>query len=267
MFSVRYLNRQLKRIVEDAAVVMPEGVSFFGTTYFIGNVNSQLDAGVNPPEFTYNPGDAAPCRLRSRPRRRHSGRRRAAPRSGAPASRRSAPTASLRAASGADGVPDGFPDVSHKYEAVEIELNKRFSHGWQLLANWRIAKVEGNFEGHFRNDNGQTDPAISSLFDFTEGELGLLGDQFATGPLNTDRKHVGNLYGSYSFGGGNSLNIGGGHAHGDGRAPQPVLRPPRLPERGRGSRGRPRSPRPQRHLHPGRLPRRLPVPLRAAGRS
>src|SRR5262249_53631792 len=80
----------------------------------------------------------------------------------------------------------------------------------QLLANWRIAKVEGNFEGHFRNDNGQTDPAISSLFDFTEGQLGLLGDQFATGPLNTDRKHIGNIYGSYAFKGGQSLNIGAG---------------------------------------------------------
>ena len=35
---MRYLNRQLKRIVEDAAVVPPEGYSFFATTYFIGNM-------------------------------------------------------------------------------------------------------------------------------------------------------------------------------------------------------------------------------------
>src|SRR4029453_592016 len=112
--------------------------------------------------------------------------------------------------SGADGLPDGFPDVQHKYQAVEIELNKRFSHGWQLLANWRIAKVEGNFEGHFRNDNGQTDPAISSLFDFTEGELGLLGDQFAVGPPNTDAKPTGTPYGRYPLKGGQSLNLGGG---------------------------------------------------------
>ncbi len=209
VFSVRYLNRQLKRIVEDAAVVMPEGVSFFGTTYFIGNVNSRMDAAVNPPEFTYAPGAPLPAGCDPD----LDGGLWTAPGS---TTERGACFAANGAngqpsgSSGADGVPDGFPDVSHKYEAVEIELNKRFSHGWQLLANWRIAKVEGNFEGHFRNDNGQTDPAISSLFDFTEGELGLLGDQFATGPLNTDRKHIGNLYGSYSFKGGNSLNIGGG---------------------------------------------------------
>ena len=94
---------------------------------------------------------------------------------------------------------DGFPDPVHIYRAVEIELNKRFYNNWQLLFNWRIASLRGNFEGHFRNDNGQTDPAISSLFDFTEGEFGLLGDQNAVGPLNTDRRHVANIYGSYAF--------------------------------------------------------------------
>jgi hypothetical protein len=100
---------------------------------------------------------------------------------------------------GADGVPDGFPDPVHKYRAVEIELNKRFSNNWQLLANWRIARVLGNFEGHFRNDNGQTDPAISSLFDFTAGDFNLLGDQFKPGPINTDRRHIINIFGSYQF--------------------------------------------------------------------
>jgi hypothetical protein len=207
VFSVRYLNRQLKRIVEDAAVVSPEGVSFFGTTYFIGNVNSRLDAGVNPPEFTYAPGAPLPSQCDPdldaglwTPPGSTTERGACFAATGA----NGAPSGS----SGADGVPDGFPDVQHKYQAVEIELNKRFSRGWQLLANYRIAKVEGNFEGHFRNDNGQTDPAISSLFDFTEGELGLLGDQFAVGPLNTDRKHIVNLYGSYSFK--DTLNIGGG---------------------------------------------------------
>ena len=101
---------------------------------------------------------------------------------------------------GSDGVADGFPDPVRKYRAVELELNKRFSKGWQLLSNWRIAKLVGNFEGHFRNDNGQTDPAISSLFDFTAGEFNLLGDQFAVGPLNTDRRHIANIFGSYALG-------------------------------------------------------------------
>ena len=48
----------------------------------------------------------------------------------------------------------------------------------------------GNYEGHLRNDNGQTDPGISSLFDFTAGDFNLLGDQFQVGPLNTDRRFI-----------------------------------------------------------------------------
>ena len=62
-----------------------------------------------------------------------------------------------------------------------------------------ISRLTGNYEGHFRNDNGQTDPGISSLFDFTAGSFGLLGDQFTPGPLNTDRTHVVNVFGSYEF--------------------------------------------------------------------
>src|SRR5205807_5133150 len=50
-----------------------------------------------------------------------------------------------------------------------------------------------------RNDNGQTDPGISSLFDFTAGDFNLLGDQFKPGPLNTDRRFVSNVYGNYSL--------------------------------------------------------------------
>ena len=37
------------------------------------------------------------------------------------------------------------------------------------------------------------------MFDFTAGDFNLLGDQFAVGPLNTDRRHVINIFGSYAF--------------------------------------------------------------------
>ncbi len=49
--SVRYIDRSLKRIIEDAAVVSPEGASFFGQTYFIGNITAAVDAAVNPIGF------------------------------------------------------------------------------------------------------------------------------------------------------------------------------------------------------------------------
>jgi len=97
----------------------------------------------------------------------------------------------------ADGKPDTYKDPKREYQAVEIEVNKSFSHNWALVANWRIARLQGNYEGAFRNDNNQADPGISSLFDLTDGMFGLLGKQQGIGPLNTDRRHVVNVYATY----------------------------------------------------------------------
>jgi hypothetical protein len=98
-----------------------------------------------------------------------------------------------------DGQADGFPNPVRNYRAVEIEFNKAFSNNWMLRANWRIASLKGNYEGAYRNDNQQTDPNVSSLYDFTAGKVGELGDQFAIGPLNTDRHQVVNGFLSYTL--------------------------------------------------------------------
>lgn len=199
-FSARYIDRQIKRVVEDAAVVSPEQfiAGLFGQTYFLANVNSQLDAAVNPIAHVFTPGGTVPAACTNPdfvidpvtdPRDETNVL-------GAVCFEDTPNAGGL----GSDGIPDGFPDPVHKYRAVEFEFNKRFSDNWQILANWRIASLRGNYEGHLRNDNGQTDPGISSLFDFVAGEFNLLGDQFAVGPLNSDRRHVVNIYGSYAFG-------------------------------------------------------------------
>jgi hypothetical protein len=96
-----------------------------------------------------------------------------------------------------DGKPDTYKDPKRVYQAVEIEVNKGFGHNWALVANWRIARLNGNYEGAFRNDNNQADPGISALFDLTEGAFGLLGHQQGIGPLNTDRRHVVNIYSTF----------------------------------------------------------------------
>ena len=201
VLSVRFINRRLKRITEDAAVIAPEDYQngLFGQAYFIGNINAKLDVAVNPIAHVFPHGGAVPAvcdpnlvdfdiedsdgnilnqSVCYEPKGKNGG---------------------FPGDFGADGVPDGFPDPVHRYRALEIELNKRFTNNWQLLSNWRISRLIGNFEGHFRNDNGQTDPGISSLFDFTAGSVGLLGDQFKPGLLNTDRLHVVNVYGNYEF--------------------------------------------------------------------
>ena len=98
-----------------------------------------------------------------------------------------------------DGTPAGNLNHKHEYQAIEIEVNKAMSHNWSLIANWRIARLRGNFEGAFRNDNGQNDPGISSLYDFTPGELNTIGFQLIPGPLNADRLHIVNVYPTYIF--------------------------------------------------------------------
>jgi hypothetical protein len=96
-----------------------------------------------------------------------------------------------------DGKPDTYKDPKREYEAVEFEVRKAFTHNWALSVNYRVAQLKGNYEGAFRNDNGQADPGISSLFDFTEGALGLLANQQSIGSLSTDRKHTLNAHSTF----------------------------------------------------------------------
>ncbi|MBP7148787.1 MAG: TonB-dependent receptor [Acidobacteria bacterium] len=98
-----------------------------------------------------------------------------------------------------------FTKPEREYKALEFSLNKRLSNNWQLMANYRYSRLRGNYEGLFRNDNGQSDPNITSLFDFPNSPL--MRGQYQAGPLNTDRPHVLNLVGTYFFE--NGFEIGG----------------------------------------------------------
>lgn len=223
VISIRYLDRRLKRIIEDASLVSPEASSLISPPGFIGNISSRLDAGINPIQIQFAPTLDSNGNVTNAPATCFGGN------AGATAvfDRNGALLGGVCIANGAnagnvfspDGKADGFPDPVRNYKALEIELNKRFSNNYQLLTNFRIASLRGNYEGHFRNDNGQTDPGISSLFDFAAGDFNLLGDQFAVGPLNTDRRFVSNIYGSYLFSKGtlgrfgealHGLNLGAG---------------------------------------------------------
>lgn len=84
-----------------------------------------------------------------------------------------------------------FPAAVREYEAVELTLNKRFSNNWQLFGSAVWSENFGNYGGLFRQDNGQLDPNITSLFDLPS----LL--EGATGLLPNDREYQFKLYGSY----------------------------------------------------------------------
>src|SRR5206468_13132839 len=63
VLSVRYIDRRLKRITEDAAVLAPEDFQngVFGQAYFIGNITSTLDVAINPIPHVYTVRGAIPA--------------------------------------------------------------------------------------------------------------------------------------------------------------------------------------------------------------
>jgi hypothetical protein len=227
--SVRYIDRRLKRVIEDFSGIPIEGaLSGLSQTYVIGNPTGTTDFVTNANEQAFslganftvpldNAGNPLPFTAANYP---------TAPAAcfdsagnGGPhvfnlvntfgqvlgsacfpsvnGTLNTDPNAKFGGEVGADGKPDGFVNPTRTYQAVEFEVNKAFSHNWSLLANWRIARLQGNYEGAFRNDNNQADPGITSLFDFTPGLLGTIGFQQSAGVLNTDRKHVVNVYTTY----------------------------------------------------------------------
>jgi len=84
-----------------------------------------------------------------------------------------------------------FGRARRYYRAVEFTATKRFSHNWQLIASYVYSSLIGNYEGLFRNDNGQADPNITSLFDLPS----LLGNTY--GRLPNDRPHQFKTNGTY----------------------------------------------------------------------
>ena len=112
-----------------------------------------------------------------------------------------------------------FDDPVHKYNAVEVTLTRRGSK-WSTMGSYRWSRLRGNFEGFYRDDNGQSDPGISSLYDFPTNDptytsigtaqFGYPGDirylGAANGILPLDRPHQIKLNGNYVFMG--ALNLG-----------------------------------------------------------
>jgi hypothetical protein len=116
-----------------------------------------------------------------------------------------------------------FEEAIHDYDAVTLTAEKRFGNRWGLQSSYRWSRLHGTFEGFFRNDNGQSDPAITSLFDFPTNDpsysqigvpqFGFRGDirylgPLGAGPLPTDRPHQFKVYGSYLTNVGVNVGLG-----------------------------------------------------------
>jgi hypothetical protein len=212
VFTARFIWRDVKRILEDiSGITVEQSDAGAAQNFVLANPSSSLDYFHNATEVACPPDseEGSICYTDD------SGM------------------------IGPDGKPDGFPDPRRVYKALEFTLEKRMSNNFSLTTNYRLAKLFGNYEGLFRNDNGQSDPNITSLFDFAYSPA--LGDQFKVGVLPTDRRHMVNLYGNYLW---KSLNIGLGWTAMTGAPLSKLLAHPsygnagEIPVGGRGAFGR-----------------------------
>jgi len=87
--------------------------------------------------------------------------------------------------------PRCFGPAQRFYRALEFTATKRFTNNYQFIASYVFSSLIGNYEGLFRNDNGQSDPNITSLFDLQS----LLDNTY--GRLPNDRPHQFKFNGSY----------------------------------------------------------------------
>jgi hypothetical protein len=146
-----------------------------------------------------------------------------------------------------------FEEPIHHYDAVELTADKRFGNRWGIQTSYRWSRLFGTYEGFYRNDNGQSDPGITSLFDFPTNDptYTTLGRQFGyrgdirflgaagAGPLPLDRPHQVKLFGNYTFAAG--VNVGAGVVLSSGRPLTPLAANPsyasagEIPEAPRGA--------------------------------
>jgi len=129
------------------------------------------------------------------------------------------PSSSTPIAASATFLGASFDTPVHRYHAMEVTLDRRLANNWSLLASYRWSRLRGNFEGFYRDDNGQSDPGITSLYDFPtndpsytaigvpqfgySGDIRYLGQ---TGILPLDRPQQFKAFGNYVLPGG--LNFG-----------------------------------------------------------
>jgi hypothetical protein len=90
-----------------------------------------------------------------------------------------------------DGAALAKPE--RKYIALDFFAEHPFDGKWYGKVNYTWSKSTGNTEGQLNSDLGQADPATTQAYDFKEIQ------EFASGRLPNDRRHVIKAFGFYSL--------------------------------------------------------------------
>lgn len=107
----------------------------------------------------------------------------------------------------------GYPSVKaiRKYDALEVQVDKRFAKNYYFNANYTYGRLFGNYSGLASSlEFGRVSPNVSRLFDLPFQAFTLNGDPI-DGRLPTDRPHVFKFYGAYTapWSGTNSTEFSG----------------------------------------------------------
>jgi outer membrane receptor for ferrienterochelin and colicin len=98
------------------------------------------------------------------------------------------------------------PQAKRFYRGFQLDVTRRFSDNWSLLASYVYSTLKGNYDGLFApytQPRGTGDPNISALYDyydfFTRGPVvdGVAQPVTAYGDLSNDRRNIVKLSGLY----------------------------------------------------------------------
>jgi hypothetical protein len=182
-FTGRFVYRDLRRIIEDmSGINVTQALAGVPQLYVVGNPSKTLDIFQNANPCSnpgvgnclsypnpFGPGDLGYTAFKN----------------------------GTTNPNGSDGVPDGFPNPYRIYKSAEFIVSKRISNV-QIYGSYVLSKLFGNFPGSYRTDNNQDDPNISSLFDFTNSD-GRLTGQDLPGVLGTDRTNQFKIFANYQW--------------------------------------------------------------------
>jgi Carboxypeptidase regulatory-like domain/TonB-dependent Receptor Plug Domain len=180
-FTGRFVYRDLRRIIEDmSGINVTQALNGVPQLYVVGNPSATLDLFQNVTPCTSGPN----CNTSTGYTNFANGN---------------------EFGVGSDGKPDGFPNPSRIYKSMELIFSKRLPfYNATFYGSYVLSKLDGNFQGSYRSDNFQQDPNISSLFDFTNSD-GVLTGQDIPGVLPSDRRHQLKLFGNFQW---HSINVG-----------------------------------------------------------
>ena len=87
--------------------------------------------------------------------------------------------------------PVPAPEAARRYRGIELNVTKRFSNNWSVIASYIYSTLKGNYDGTFQNSTGQLDPNINSAYDYANF---LVNND---GYLSVDRKHQAKVSATY----------------------------------------------------------------------